>query len=151
MPGLSCGTQDLVPDQGLNLGSLHWEHGVLATGPPGKSFLLLHFNLINLINLCFSGLLITLSMTNAVSFRSISMLNDTHSRPQEISFGSVKSHLFLFKHVNTFRPFVGYRLNLWRVRQPSVSFLFPFVSVNKNVSDILAYSYPSCTSVFQSR
>ena len=26
------------PDQGLNLGPLNWEHGVLAIGPPGKSF-----------------------------------------------------------------------------------------------------------------
>ena len=26
-----------TPDQGLNLGPLHWEHRVLATGPPGKS------------------------------------------------------------------------------------------------------------------
>ena len=25
------------PNQGLNQGPLHWEHGVLATGPPGKS------------------------------------------------------------------------------------------------------------------
>ena len=25
------------PNQGLNLGSLHWENGVLATGPPGNS------------------------------------------------------------------------------------------------------------------
>ena len=25
------------PDQGLNLGPLHWECGVLATGPLGKS------------------------------------------------------------------------------------------------------------------
>ena len=25
------------PNQGLNLGSLHWERGVLAIGPPGKS------------------------------------------------------------------------------------------------------------------
>ena len=25
------------PDQGLDLGPLHWEHGVLATGSPGKS------------------------------------------------------------------------------------------------------------------
>ena len=24
-------------DQGLNKGPLHWKHGVLATGPPGKS------------------------------------------------------------------------------------------------------------------
>ena len=27
----------LFPDQGLNPGPLHWELGVLATGPPGKS------------------------------------------------------------------------------------------------------------------
>ena len=30
-----CGTY--FPDQGLNPGPLHWEHGTLATGPPGKS------------------------------------------------------------------------------------------------------------------
>ena len=52
--GLSCSTQDLrsslwhtgslvvecgiqFPDQGSNLGPLHSEHGVLATGPSGKS------------------------------------------------------------------------------------------------------------------
>ena len=27
----------LLPDQGLYLGPLHWEYGVLATGPTGKS------------------------------------------------------------------------------------------------------------------
>ena len=27
----------LFPDKGLNLGPLHWEHGVLPTRPPGKS------------------------------------------------------------------------------------------------------------------
>ena len=26
-----------LPDQGSNLGLLHWELGVLVTGPPGKS------------------------------------------------------------------------------------------------------------------
>ena len=26
----------MFADQGLNRGPLHWEHGVLATGPPGK-------------------------------------------------------------------------------------------------------------------
>ena len=38
-----CGMQTLVlacgicfPDQESNLSPLHWEHGVLATGPPGK-------------------------------------------------------------------------------------------------------------------
>ena len=36
---LSCGTARGVhfPDQGSNLGPLHWELGVLAPGPPGKS------------------------------------------------------------------------------------------------------------------
>ena len=31
----ACGIK--FPDQGLNPGPLHWEHRVLATGPPGKS------------------------------------------------------------------------------------------------------------------
>ena len=51
---LTCGTQDLAssvavckllvvtcgiqfPAKGLNPGLLHWEQGILATGPPGKS------------------------------------------------------------------------------------------------------------------
>ena len=36
----ACGIQ--FPDQGSNPGPRHWQHGVLATGPPGKS-LTLHF------------------------------------------------------------------------------------------------------------
>ena len=35
--GSMCQIQ--FPDQGLNLGPLHWEHGVLATEPPEKFFL----------------------------------------------------------------------------------------------------------------
>ena len=35
--GSMCQIQ--FPDQGLNLGPLHWEHRVLATGPLEKSFL----------------------------------------------------------------------------------------------------------------
>ena len=43
--GISCLVRDLLvvacgiyfPDQGLNLGPLHWKHGVLTAGPPGKS------------------------------------------------------------------------------------------------------------------
>ena len=37
-PGLSRSMQDPVwfPDRGLNPGHLHWEHGGLATRPPGK-------------------------------------------------------------------------------------------------------------------
>ena len=31
----ACGVSFL--DEGLNLSPLHWEHGVLAAGPPGKS------------------------------------------------------------------------------------------------------------------
>ena len=41
MPGLnwdlSCGMWDLVPWPGIEPG--HWDHGVLVTGPPGKSWL----------------------------------------------------------------------------------------------------------------
>ena len=44
--GLSCGMQESLvvahgiqfPDQGSNLGPLHWALKVLATGPPGKSW-----------------------------------------------------------------------------------------------------------------
>ena len=32
---VACGIE--FPDQGSNLGPLHWECGILATGPPGKS------------------------------------------------------------------------------------------------------------------
>ena len=31
------------PDQGLNPGPLYWKHGVLDTGPPGKSLTNCHF------------------------------------------------------------------------------------------------------------
>ena len=34
-----CGIK--FPEQGPNLGPLHWEHEVLAAGPPGKSLSLL--------------------------------------------------------------------------------------------------------------
>ena len=34
--GLSAACGIWFPDQGWNLGSLHWEYGVLATGPTGK-------------------------------------------------------------------------------------------------------------------
>ena len=34
---LSCGMQDLVPRPGMNPSALHWERGVLTTGPLGKS------------------------------------------------------------------------------------------------------------------
>ena len=33
----SFGMWILLPDQGLNLHPLHWELGVLATEPPGKT------------------------------------------------------------------------------------------------------------------
>ena len=35
---LSCGMWDLVPCPGIKPGPLHWECGLLATGPPGKSW-----------------------------------------------------------------------------------------------------------------
>ena len=51
----ACGIQ--FPDQGLNPGPLHWEHGALATGPPGKfpeSFFFNHEQLSNFVK-CFSA------------------------------------------------------------------------------------------------
>ena len=41
MPALHCGMWDGVPDQGVNPGPLHWECGVWASGPPGKSLYVL--------------------------------------------------------------------------------------------------------------
>ena len=38
-PGLSVACGIYFPDQGSNLGSLLWEHGVIATGQPGKSLM----------------------------------------------------------------------------------------------------------------
>ena len=32
-----CGSRIYLLDQGLDLGPLYWECGVLASGPPGKS------------------------------------------------------------------------------------------------------------------
>ena len=40
MQTLSCGLQNLVPWPGIELRPLHWEHRVLASGPPGKSHIL---------------------------------------------------------------------------------------------------------------
>ena len=33
MWAISCSLRDLVPNQGSNLGPLHWERRILATGP----------------------------------------------------------------------------------------------------------------------
>ena len=41
--------RSLLPDQGLNLGLLHWEHRVLAIGPPDKFLLLLLTEAIGLL------------------------------------------------------------------------------------------------------
>ena len=48
-----CGPWDLVPWPGLNPGPLPWEHGVLATGPPGKSLLPPSYSKILLISCYF--------------------------------------------------------------------------------------------------
>ena len=37
MRTLSCSKWDLVPRSGIKSSPLHWEHRVLATGPPGRS------------------------------------------------------------------------------------------------------------------
>lgn len=41
---VTCGTWELSPDLGGNLGSRHGEHAVIATGPPGKPLQFLCFN-----------------------------------------------------------------------------------------------------------
>ena len=46
---LSCRMRDLVPQPGLNLGPLHWEHRVLATGPPAKSLHIFNFTEFHLL------------------------------------------------------------------------------------------------------
>ena len=40
---VACGIQ--FPEQGWNLGPMHWEHRVLATGPPEKSPILHSYNI----------------------------------------------------------------------------------------------------------
>ena len=45
LPAPVAASGSMFPDQGWNLGPLHWKHGVLATGPLGKSFA----NLFNLM------------------------------------------------------------------------------------------------------
>ena len=48
---LSCGMWDLVLRPGIKPGPLHWECGVLATGPPGKSWSI-NFNQLFISLLC---------------------------------------------------------------------------------------------------
>ena len=38
MQALCCSMWDPIPQLGIEPGPPHWEHGVLDTGPPGKSF-----------------------------------------------------------------------------------------------------------------
>ena len=48
---LSCGIWDLAPQPGM-VGPLHWEYGVLATGPPRKSWISLLLRLVGLLSKC---------------------------------------------------------------------------------------------------
>lgn len=41
--GLSSGMWDLVPGPGVEPRPLHWEYGILATGPPGKPLFFFFF------------------------------------------------------------------------------------------------------------
>ena len=50
------------PDQGSNPGPLHWEHGVLATGPPGKSLDAFSLVITEIV-------IITYSLTGSSKFR----------------------------------------------------------------------------------
>ena len=80
--GLSCSTQDSqyslwhavsfvvtygiqFPDQGSNSGPLHCEHGVLPTGPPGKSLLWLSYHHSLLVLLIPSAQSISVGFTSS--------------------------------------------------------------------------------------
>ena len=53
--GPNCGLWDQFPDQGSNMGPLHWEHRVLDTGPTGKSPFAYFFFLISFcVVVCFA-------------------------------------------------------------------------------------------------
>ena len=45
VPSFSCGLWSLLigPWPGIQPGPLHWEHAVLASGPPGQPFLLMNY------------------------------------------------------------------------------------------------------------
>ena len=49
----SCFMRDLLPQPGMELGPLHWERRVLATGPPGES---LFWNLYGPADICLAPL-----------------------------------------------------------------------------------------------
>ena len=51
-----------LPDQGLNLYSLHWKYGILANGPPGESLISSFLPL----DFCFSNSLQLSSLTSPV-------------------------------------------------------------------------------------
>ena len=106
---VACGIQ--FPDQGSNLGPLHWEHRVLTTGPPRKSLIvvLICISLMTLNislrayrssvyfwkNVCSSLLpVFQLGCLLLVSCRSSLYILDTCSL-SDISFGNISSRYSL--------------------------------------------------------
>ena len=79
----ACGIQ--FPDQGSNLGPLHWEHGGLATGPPGMS-------LRNLCRRCFPIFL----LTNLLSIKSLKIISPFHYQWALLSLAQDEYRTFLF-------------------------------------------------------
>ena len=63
----------LFPDQERNLGPLHWEHGVLATGSPGKS-LWPSFLMVGLSNLLLSQWWLLTPCKASLAFSSLKII-----------------------------------------------------------------------------
>ena len=71
-------------NQGSNSGPLHWEYGVLATGPPGKSL----------------PFLVYLSFWHLTPFVIIYIFLEVHSSLLLVSIVSLFSLVFVSKHLN---------------------------------------------------
>ena len=80
-----CGMWDLVPWQGIEPGSLHWEHRVLATGPRGSPG----------------------SFFSSVQFSSVTQSCPTHCDPVDCSTPGLPIHHQLLEFTQTHVHWVG--------------------------------------------
>ena len=69
-PGLSCGMWALVPQPGIEPRPLHWEHGVLTTGPPGKSG-----GRLSIIVFCYCPVTLYLVEVNGLQVEFLDLVN----------------------------------------------------------------------------
>ena len=92
MGSFSCSMWDLVPWAGIKPGSLHWECGVLVTGPLGKSLQCSFFKYQNFYS---NSILI------AVFFLFLNKILSAVNKVGWLSSGSIKANNTLF--VNYYR------------------------------------------------